>query len=89
MILLLAGKTLCAGWAAAGHRAVPFFCLLSKKTALLRQLLPVQLPDSSQAMDTFLFSMLYVVWPMAFGVAMFMLVLRISFAPPDDQDVER
>lgn len=33
--------------------------------------------------------MLYVVWPMAFGVAMFMLVLKISFAPPDDQDVER
>ena len=49
----------------------------------------LQVPDPNHAMDTVLFSMLYVVWPMLVAVAMFLFVLKISFAPPDDQDVER
>lgn len=49
----------------------------------------LQLPDPNHALDTVLFSLLYVAGPMVFAVTMFLLVLRISFTPPDEQDVER
>lgn len=49
----------------------------------------LQLPDPNHALDTVLFALLYLVWPMVFAVGMFLFVLKISFAPPDDQDVER
>ena len=48
-----------------------------------------QLPDPSHALDTVLFALLYLVWPLVFAVGMFLFVLKLSFAPPDDQDVER
>lgn len=47
------------------------------------------MPDPSHALDTVLFALLYLVWPIVFAVGMFLFVLKISFGPPDDQDVER
>ena len=49
----------------------------------------LQIPDPSHALDTVLFALLYLVWPMVFAVGMLLFVLKLSFAPPDDQDVER